>query len=161
MWSLYRICPVLVNDPRWAAIKKDPGCNASGVLVVTDYLYSSTRRVRCSQRSLAASPNGDKPRWGPRDKICSAEVNSAGIKVLGPRPKTLGRRTAPPRLRRGEEPAQSKTDPGCNASGVLVVSDYLYSSTRRVRCSQRSLAASSFWAKSSLARSGKARVREE
>ena len=38
------------------------------------------------------------PRRGPHLYfICPAELNSAGIKVLGPRPKTLGRRKAPPR----------------------------------------------------------------
>ena len=42
------------------------------------------------------------PRRGPHLYfICPAELNSAGIKVLGPRPKTLGRRKAPPRRRRG------------------------------------------------------------
>ncbi len=75
------------------------------------------------------------PRRGPHLYfICPAELNSAGIKVLGPQPKTLGRRIAPPRFAGPPEEAAAKKPPEPRFGGLADFA-YLYSSTRRVRCS--------------------------
>ena len=59
------------------------------------------------------------PRRGPHLYfICPAELNSAGIKVLGPRPKTLGRRKAPPRRRRGPRRGRRKKAPRTSVRGA-------------------------------------------
>ena len=59
------------------------------------------------------------PRRGPHLYfICPAELNSAGIKVLGPRPKTLGRRKAPPRRRRGPRRGRRKKAPRTEVRGA-------------------------------------------
>ncbi len=61
------------------------------------------------------------PRRGPHLYfICPAELNSAGIKVLGPRPKTLGRRKAPPRRRRGPRRGRRIKRAPDVSSGALV-----------------------------------------
>ena len=60
-------------------------------------------RTRGQARGLPSGP--------PGNFTCSAEVNSACAKVLGPRPKTLVRRKAPPHLRWGPEGAQAKCRP--------------------------------------------------
>ena len=59
------------------------------------------------------------PRRGPHLYfICPAELNSADIKVLGPRPKTLGRRKAPPRRRRGPRRGRRKKAPRTEVRGA-------------------------------------------
>ena len=140
--------------------KAEPG-HLPGLFAGMDYLYSSTRRVRCSYRSLAARPTGATAPAGPHSFHLLGGNESRRHQGFGPRAQNAwtAQSAAPPVAGPHEEAAKSK-GPG-RLPRALVHRTYLYSSTRRVRCSYRSLAASSFWAKSSLARSGKARVREE
>ena len=60
---------------------------------------------------LLARPSGGlRPPLGtPNDFICSGEVNSPGIKILGLRPKTLDAPYGAPHLRWGPEGAQEKS----------------------------------------------------